>query len=85
MLGALLDFTLERSTDGARFVTELKCEIEFERCRYLSLTDPQQVDHHTGNAAFQKLLRSASQPGSQRVTIQAARFKWMVLYLSGVS
>jgi hypothetical protein len=66
----VLDFTLERSRDGARFVTELKCEIEFERYRYLSLTDPQQLAHHTRNAAFQKLLRSAAQPGAQRVTIQ---------------
>lgn len=66
----VLDFTLERLSDGARFVTELKCEIEFERYRYLTLTDPGQLEHHTRNAAFQKLLRAASDPGAQRVTIR---------------
>jgi len=66
----VLDLRLERVSDGARFVTELKCEIEFERYRYLTLTDPGQLQHHTRNAAFQKLLRAASDPGAQRVTIQ---------------
>jgi hypothetical protein len=66
----VLDFTLERVSDGARFVTELKCEIEFERYRYLTLTDSAQLEHHTRQAAFQKLLQAASNPGAQRVTIR---------------
>jgi hypothetical protein len=41
-----LDFTLERRRDGRRFVTEMKCEIEFEGYRYLTLTSPQQIEHH---------------------------------------
>lgn len=65
----VLDFTLERLADGARLVAELKCEVEFERYRYLVLTDVEQLDHHARNPAFRKFLRAASEPGSQRVTI----------------
>jgi hypothetical protein len=32
----VLDFTLERRSDGRTFVAELKCEIEFEGYRYLA-------------------------------------------------
>lgn len=64
-----LDFTLERGSDGARFVTEMKCEIEFEGYRYLSLTTPQQIEHHCSKEAFQKLLRLAREPSALRVTI----------------
>jgi hypothetical protein len=65
----VLDFTLERRADGARFITELKCEIEFQGYRYLTLAGPEQVAHHEGGAAFQKLMRAATGPGLQRITI----------------
>jgi hypothetical protein len=71
----VLDFTLERNSDGARFVTELKCEIEFERYRYLTLTDALQLQHHMRNAAFQKLIRAAADPDAQRVTIGGQEVK----------
>ena len=63
-----LDFTLERRSDGALFVTEMKCEIEFEGYRYLTLTGPEQIEHHRQKEAFQKLLRLAREPTAQRVT-----------------
>lgn len=65
----VLDFTLERNSDGARFVTEMKCEIEFQNYRFLSLVDGSEVEHHVAGAAFQKLLRLADDPRSLRVTI----------------
>jgi hypothetical protein len=68
----VLDFTLERRSDGARFVTEMKCEIEFEGYRYLSLTTVDQIEHHVRGAAFQKLLRLGGNPRSLRVTIGGA-------------
>jgi len=58
----VLDFTLERVSDGARFVTELKCEIEFEHYRYLTLTDPGQLEHHTRNGAFQSCFEQLRIP-----------------------
>jgi hypothetical protein len=65
----VLDFALQRRSDGALFVAEMKCEIEFEGYRYLTLSDPAQVEHHVGKAAFQKFLRIAHDPKSLRVTI----------------
>lgn len=65
----VLDFTLQRRSDGARFATEMKCEIQFEGYRYLTLKDGSEIDHHIAGAAFQKLLRLAREPDAQRVTI----------------
>jgi len=65
----VLDFTLERRSDGARFVAEMKCEIEFEGYRYLTLTGINEIEHHVHGAAFQKFLRLARDPQALRVTI----------------
>ncbi len=64
-----LDFTLERRSDGARFIGELKCEIQFENYKYMTLAGPDQVVHHDGGAAFERLTRMAREPRSHRVTI----------------
>jgi hypothetical protein len=69
----VLDFTLERRSDGSRFVTEMKCEIQFEGYRYVTLEDAAQIEHHTGGAAFQKLLRVARDPAALRVTVAGQR------------
>jgi hypothetical protein len=63
-----LDFTLERRGDGARFVSEMKCEIQFEGYRYLTLTGPTEIEHHAAGAAFQKFLRLAQDSNALRVT-----------------
>lgn len=65
----VLDFTFERRSDSARFVVEMKCEIEFEGYRYLVLRGPSEVEHHLRGAAFQKLLSIAKEPSALRVTI----------------
>src|SRR4029077_15710082 len=65
----VLDFTLERRSDGQRYVAELKCEIEFEKYAFLELTGPSQVHHHEKGAAFQKLLEVAHDPQSRKITI----------------
>lgn len=64
-----LDFTLEGRADGRRFIAELKCEIQFENYRYMTLSGPGQVEHHESGAAFTKLTRMARDPRSHRVTI----------------
>lgn len=65
----VLDFTLQRRSDGRTLVAELKCEIEFEGYRYLDLRGPEQVRHHERGAVFQKFLRLAREPTSLRVTV----------------
>ena len=65
----VLDFTLQRRSDGQRYIAELKCEIEFDKDAFLELTGPSQVEHHEKGAAFQKLLEVASDPASRKVTI----------------
>lgn len=65
----VLDFTLERKSDGVRFVTEMKCEIEYENYKYLTLRDATEIEHHVAGAAFQKLLRLAQDPKAHPVTI----------------
>jgi hypothetical protein len=65
----VLDFTLEPRRGGPSFVTEMKCEIEFEGYRYLTLTGWEQIEHHVGGAAFQKFVRLARDPTALRVTV----------------
>jgi hypothetical protein len=65
----VLDFTFQRRSDGARFLAEMKCEIEFEGYKYPTLTGLDQVAHHQGSAAFTKFLRLARDPGAHSVTI----------------
>jgi len=63
--GHTLDFTFQEPTSGRTFVGELKCELEFEGYRYLRLTSPRQLDHHSGHAgAFRKFLKMATSPGA---------------------
>lgn len=65
----VLDFTFQRRSDGARFIAEMKCEVEFDGYKYLILTGPDQVAHHQGSAAFTKFLRLAREPKAHPVTI----------------
>ncbi|MGF1665790.1 MAG: hypothetical protein ACFCVC_05910 [Acidimicrobiia bacterium] len=43
-----LDFTLRRRSDGAVFVAEMKCDLEFEGYRYIRLSDVHHVERHLG-------------------------------------
>jgi hypothetical protein len=64
-----LDFTLRRRSDGAVFVAEMKCELEFEGYRYLRLDRVDQVERHQGSAAFQKFLSVSEDPTSIGVRV----------------
>jgi hypothetical protein len=63
-----LDFMLREKRTGCVFVSELKCELEFEGYRYLRLANPRQLEHHRG-AAFQKFLQMARDPSSFEVRV----------------
>ena len=66
--GSTLDFCLRRKSDAKTFVAEMKCELQYENYRCLTLTDAGQLDHHTG-LAFQRFLQSARNPATFKVTV----------------
>jgi hypothetical protein len=61
--GHTLDFTLRHRNSEATYVSELKCELEYESYRYLRLTRADQIRHHSSEA-FLKFLRVAIDPTS---------------------
>lgn len=66
--GRTLDFTFQSRNDGRIFVGELKCELEFDNYRYLTLTSPSQLDHHKGET-FTKFQDIAWNPNKYTVTV----------------
>lgn len=56
--GYTLDFTLREKSTGLIFVTELKCEIEYQNYKYMVLSHPDQLRHHK-KPAFDALLQAA--------------------------
>jgi len=66
--GSTLDFTLRCRETGKIYVAELKCEIEYQNYKYLVLTSPQQLNHHS-KPAFAALLAAASNGPSVRVYV----------------
>jgi len=77
-----LDFTLRRRTTGELYVSELKCELEFDGYRYLRLTSPEQLAHH-GSAAFKRFLRLAENPSSITSTSVANPCRCRAAYWCG--
>lgn len=66
--GHTLDFTFQSRQDGRAFVGELKCELEYQNYRYLTLTSSSQLDHHKGEA-FGKFRDIAKNPHKYTVTL----------------
>ena len=65
----VLDFTLERRSDGAQFVAEMKCEIECEGYRYLTLKDVSQLQHRPRQGCLPEVPAPRQDPKALRVTI----------------
>ena len=64
-----LDFTF-RSRDSDRvYVGEMKCELEYDNHRYLTLDSPTQLQHHMGDA-FKLFLAAATSPATCPVNVQ---------------
>ncbi|MEI2612216.1 MAG: hypothetical protein V9G20_26565 [Candidatus Promineifilaceae bacterium] len=66
--GSTLDFAFESKSDGKVYVGEMKCELEYENYRYLTLESPTQLDHH-GNQAFRLFLDIAKNISPYSVTV----------------
>ena len=59
--GHTIDFTLCNRVTGKTYVAELKCELEYDNYKYLRLTGPDQLLHHT-SGAFTRFLEVAREP-----------------------
>lgn len=66
--GSTLDFSLRSRLDGKVFVAEMKCELEYENYKYLRLTSPTQLLHHS-KPAFNLFLKAATNPKDVAVRI----------------
>jgi hypothetical protein len=60
-----LDFLLLQ--DGKAFVSEMKCEIQYQNYRYWRLAEPSQLKHHKNKKAFELFLQLSKDPGSVSV------------------
>jgi hypothetical protein len=67
--GYTLDFTFRSKSDGRIYIAEMKCELEYENYRYLTLESPSQLDHH-GKDAFRIFLDAARNTRGYCVTVK---------------
>ena len=66
--GYTLDFSFQSKQDGNIFIGELKCELEYENYKYLTLASPSQLDHHN-KEAFKRFLDIGKNNDQYKVTI----------------
>jgi hypothetical protein len=66
--GHTLDFTLQSRANGRCYVAEMKCWVEYQGYRHLTLQDADQLEELEG-PAFRAFLAAASRPARCRVTI----------------
>lgn len=73
--GKTLDFTLKSKTTGNLYVTEMKCEIQYENYKYLKLNSSKQFEHHKTKTAFRWLLELAQKPEDFDIKIKGQKIK----------
>ncbi|MGR8931617.1 MAG: hypothetical protein ACU836_13325 [Gammaproteobacteria bacterium] len=62
-----LDFLFEKN--GEFFVSEMKCEIQYQNYRYWCLTNPGQLEHHLSKKAFELFLQLSRDSQSVAVKV----------------
>jgi len=67
--GYTLDFTLQSKNDGRIYIAEMKCWLEYENYRHLTLESPSQLDFHT-NEAFKRFLYAAQNVSQYAVAVK---------------
>ena len=72
--GYTLDFALQSRATGQIYVTEMKCEIEYQNFRYFVLERVEQIAHHD-KPAFKKFLDSAKCSQSQAIIVDGKPVK----------
>ena len=65
--GCTFDFTFRSRSDGGIYVGEMKCELEYQGYKYLTLESPEQLKHHSLEP-FQVFLDLAKNPKNYLVT-----------------
>ena len=72
--GYTLDFTFQSRLDRQRiYVGEMKCELEYEKYKYIKLTSPSQLSHHKGKA-FRRFLNAAKNPNKYAVRADGTKY-----------
>lgn len=66
----ILDFTLKQRASGNIYVSEMKCEIEYENFKYFVLKGVSQLTHHR-KPAFEALLRAARPAADQTIFVRS--------------
>lgn len=67
--GSTLDFTFQDKKTKKKYVSEMKCEIQFENFKYLELHSVDQLKHHN-KTAFQRFIGIANEPKKYSVKVQ---------------
>ncbi len=81
--GSTLDFTFENTETLHKYVAEMKCELQYKDYRYLTLTDPSQLDHHR-KEAFARFLEATKHPDEATVTIPNGRSRKPIEIQGGI-
>lgn len=74
MRGHTLDFAFKDRATGNVYVSEMKCEIEFQNFRYFILEASHQLEHHK-KPAFEAFLKSALHPDGEVVRVKGREMK----------
>jgi hypothetical protein len=69
--GHTLDFTLQSRKDGLTYVSEMKCWVEYQNYRYLTLRNADQLGAMEG-PAFNAFLSVACSPSSCKVSVNGS-------------
>jgi len=72
--GSTLDFTLKEKQGGKTYVSEMKCEIQFENFKYFQLNKLSQLNHHN-KTAFNRFLGVAKDPKKFVVRVKGKETK----------
>lgn len=70
--GSTLDFTLREKNGGKTFISEMKCEIQFEKFKYLELNSVIQLKHHN-KIAFNRFLGVAKEPQKYKTKVKGEK------------
>lgn len=66
--GSTLDFCFVHKSSAKKYVVEMKCELQYENYRYLTLDNAQQLKHHD-KRAFRDFLRASKRPHQASVKV----------------
>lgn len=87
--GYTLDF-LFKDRSGKCFLGEMKCELEYQKYKYITLTGSEQLQHHEKRRAFQLFLETAKNPADyaikckgKKVSVDGSALVWGATSKSG--